>query len=50
MLDPRQEELYRAWCKEAALCHGVPPRSAFDPIDFPRTLPRRVWDARDTPK
>ncbi len=42
MLDPKQEELYRFWCKEAETRDGVPPRSAFDPIDFPRTLPTLV--------
>lgn len=42
MLDPIQEELYAGWCKEAAASGGVPPRAAFDPIDFPRTLPTLV--------
>lgn len=39
MLDPRQTLLYQAWCRQAAHWHGVPPRSAFDPIDFPSVLP-----------
>lgn len=38
MLDPRQEDLYRAWCHEMATRKGVPPRSAFDPVDFPQAL------------
>jgi len=38
MLDPRQEELYRAWCRAAEARGDVPPRSAFDPIDFPHAL------------
>lgn len=38
MLDPRQEELYRAWCREAEARPGVPPRAAFDPVDFPCAL------------
>lgn len=39
MLDLRQEELYRAWCREAEARHDVPPRAAFDPVDFPHALP-----------
>lgn len=39
MLDPRQEDLHRAWCKQAVLCGGVPRRATFDPVDFPRCLP-----------
>ncbi len=42
MLEARQEELYEAWCREAAQRHGVPPRAAFDPVDFPRVLPTLV--------
>jgi len=42
MLDPRQEELYRAWWREADLHHAVPPRASFDPIDFPSCLPTLV--------
>ena len=37
MLDPRQEELYRAWCREASERGRVPPRTA-----FPRALPTLV--------
>lgn len=39
VLDPRQTILYHAWCRQALECSGVPPRSAFDPIDFPSVLP-----------
>jgi hypothetical protein len=38
MLDPRQEKLYRAWCREAEARKDVPPRAAFDPVDFPGVL------------
>lgn len=39
VLDPRQTTLYQAWCRQAAQCAGVPPRSAFDPVEFPGVLP-----------
>ena len=38
MLDPRQHELYAAWCRAREEHDGVPPRAAFDPVDFPRAL------------
>ncbi|WP_420348756.1 PAS domain-containing protein [Pelagibius sp.] len=37
-LDPRQQEIYDAWCREQAALGAVPPRTAFDPIAFPRAL------------
>ena len=38
MLDPRQETLYAAWCRDFAVHNGVPPRRALDPIEFPQAL------------
>ncbi len=38
MLDPRQEELYQAWCHETKVRKAVPPREWFDPVDFPQAL------------
>lgn len=37
-LDPRQKEIYDAWCREQAALGEVPPRAAFDPVAFPRAL------------
>ncbi len=38
MLDLRQKNLYDAWCRLAAARGGLPLRSDFDPIDYPRAL------------
>lgn len=38
ILDPRQQEIYDAWCREQAVQGAVPTRAAFDPIAFPRAL------------
>lgn len=46
MLDPRQQTIYEAWCRERAARGAVPPRSSFDPIDFPRALSTLVLAER----
>ena len=46
MLDPRQDAVYRNWCVVAAACETVPPRSSFDPVEFPRSLSSLVLAER----
>lgn len=38
MLDPRQKDLYDAWCRLASARGGIPLRQDFDPVDYPRAL------------
>jgi len=38
MLDPRQQDLFHAWNREFTKRGAVPPRKAFDPIEFPKSL------------
>jgi len=38
MLDPRQDSVYRGWCRVAAARGAVPLRSSFDPIDYAPAL------------
>lgn len=38
MLDPRQDSVYRGWCRAAAAQDGVPLRSSFDPVDYAPAL------------
>ena len=46
MLDPRQDTVYRGWCRGSAAQQGVPLRSSFDPIDYARALSTLVLAER----